>query len=99
MIVYLAGPITGVEGYEKQFQEAKQQLEGQGHIVLDPSVLPKGLGDCDQYMRLCLPMIDMADSVAMLPGWKNSLGACREWGYATALDKLVFDCEVIGDGV
>ena len=93
MKIYLAGPITGTENYIEQFQKAANHFAKQGHIVLNPAVLPEGLGDCDQYMHVCLPMIDLADAVVMLPGWRDSRGACREWGYAMALDKIVMEYE------
>ena len=95
MIIYLAGPITDVSDYEKEFAEAKASLTKRGHIVLNPAALPQGLGDCDTYMSLCLPMIDLAD-VVLLKGWQDSRGACREWGYAIAKDKLVVEYEAMG---
>lgn len=97
MIVYLSGPITGVKNYEKNFAEAEAELRRQGHIVLNPAMLPPDLGDCDKYMQICLPMIDVADAVVMLEGWKNSRGACREWGYALGLDKLIVDFNEFAD--
>ena len=93
MIIYLAGPITGVDKYWEQFGEAEAHFVENGHTVLNPSVLPKGLGDCDTYMRICLPMIDVADAVVLLEGWRDSCGACREWGYAIALQKMVVEYE------
>ena len=95
MIIYLAGPITGVLDYEKKFSEAEENLTEQGHVVLNPAMLPEGLGDCDAYMRICLPMVEMADAVVMLKGWENSRGACREWGYAMGLDKTIVEYEAM----
>ena len=94
MIVYLAGPITGNAGAADQFAAAEEKLKKNGCIVLNPKLLPDGLGDCDDYMKLCLPMIDMADAVIMLDGWKDSCGACREWGYAFAKDKAILGIDV-----
>lgn len=89
MKIYLAGPITGVENYKETFAEAQSALEKQGHTVINPAFLPDGLGDCDIYMSICFPMIDAADAVVLLDGWKDSRGACREWGYAVARDKMI----------
>lgn len=91
MKIYLAGPITGNPNYKDAFCDAEQHLTKLGHVVLNPAHLPEGLGDCDAYMRICLPMIDAADVVMLLDGWEDSRGACREWGYAMALDKIVID--------
>lgn len=95
MIIYLAGPITGRENYRAPFLEVDAHLSNLGHTVLNPAMLPEGLGDCDQYMRVCLPMIDVADAVVLLPGWEDSRGACREWGYAMAKEKLVIEYDVL----
>ncbi len=91
MIVYLAGPITGRENYRAPFLEADAYLSNLGHTVLNPAMLPEGLGDCNRYMQVRLPMIDVADAVVLLPGWEDSRGACREWGYAMARDKILIE--------
>lgn len=89
MIIYIAGPITGVEDYEENFAKVERELTKEGHTVLNPAVLPQGLGDLKTYMQICLPMVEIADAVVMLPGWEKSLGANREYGYALALEKLI----------
>ena len=89
MKIYLAGPITGVENYKENFTKVQSSLEKQGHTVINPAFLPEGLGDCNTYMSICFPMIDVADAVVLLDGWEDSRGACREWGYAFARDKIL----------
>lgn len=85
-IVYIAGPITGVEEYWKAFEAAEEELTGQGYIVLTPSRLPKGLTNA-QAMRTCLAMIDTADWVYFLPGSQESRGARLELDYCLYIGK------------
>lgn len=79
-VIYIAGPITGVERYWEAFEKAEDELEAAGFVALNPTRLPKGLTS-DQYMYIDQAMIDMADAVFFLPGWKESEGACQEWAY------------------
>lgn len=96
MKIYIAGPMRGVEDYRERFAAAAQVLESHGHTVLNPAVLPAGLGGWNTYMKLCYQMIDLCDAVAMLPGWEKSTGACLERGYAIGIDKLVVEYEEPG---
>ena len=43
MKVYLAGKISGDPGYWSKFSLAQEQMEDEGHIVLNPAELPDGL--------------------------------------------------------
>ena len=66
MKIYIAGPITGCDGYEKKFAEAERVLKEQGYIIINPAMLPEGLGDCDTYMGICFAMLlqQLCDSCA-----------------------------------
>ena len=44
MIIYIAGPITGVTDYKEKFDQAEHQLTELGHKVLNPATLPRGRG-------------------------------------------------------
>ena len=89
MKVYIAGKITGDPGYKEKFGEVAEELERQGHIVLNPAELPEGMETAD-YMRICLAMLDCADAVMFLPDWTESKGAgvehalCRYTGKRVA---------------
>lgn len=78
--VYIAGRITGVKDYKERFAEERRIWEEKGWAVLDPSVLPEGMMPAD-YMRICLAMIDTADVVVMMKGWRLSGGARVEYNY------------------
>ena len=84
-VIYISGPITGVERYWEAFEAAEDELTAQGFIPLSPSRLPKGMGN-GQYMRICLAMIDSADAVLFLPGWVRSEGARLEKDYCVYTD-------------
>ena len=85
-VVYISGPITGVERYWEAFEKAEEELEAAGFIALTPTRLPKGLTN-EQYMRIDLAMIDAADAVLFLPGWRESPGALTENTYCRYIDK------------
>lgn len=79
--IYIAGPMAGVADYKERFAKAEAVLSSMGHTVINPAVLPEGLAPED-YMRICLAMVDAAEMVCMLPGWGKSAGAGIEYGYA-----------------
>lgn len=87
--VYLSGPITGVEKYWEPFENTDDALTALGYVVLNPARLPQGMTD-EQYMRICMAMIDSADVVLFLPGWENSKGAKLERAYCEYTDKHIW---------
>ena len=74
MKIYLAGKITGEPYYREKFDAAAEKLKSHGHIVLNPSDLPKGMTQ-REYMSICVPMLLQADAIALLPDWTQSKGA------------------------
>lgn len=98
MIVYISGPITGAANYRETFAAAEKRLKEKGYIVLNPAALPEGMTH-EAYMQICLPMVQVADTVYMLPGWQESRGATAEHTAARAAGKNLWyaRCPLPGD--
>ena len=86
MKIYIAGKITGDPNYKERFGKAENQLKEEGHIVLNPAILPEGLEPKD-YMRICFAMIDISDKVLFLADACQSDGAMIEYGYCRYIQK------------
>ncbi|MEM5767894.1 MAG: DUF4406 domain-containing protein [Bacillota bacterium] len=80
MKAYIAGKIAGDPDYEQKFQQAREDLEGQGFTVINPSILPGGMTTAD-YRYTCFAMMDSADVAAFLPDYEHSRGARLEWAW------------------
>ena len=87
-VVYIAGQITGTQDYKDRFSKAEQRLRAEGHIVLNPTVLPVGM-PYESYFPICFAMIDTADKIYFLRGWEKSQGARDEFSYSTSKRKII----------
>lgn len=88
MKIYIAGKIVGEDNYLEKFKNVQEKLEGEGHLIMNPTILPKGF-EWDEYMKICYSMIDVCDAVYLLNNWKNSKGATLEREYAINKNKLI----------
>lgn len=96
--VYISGAMASrPETYRKAFAAAEAKLK-KAHpecVVINPAVLPEGLNH-EQYMPLCLAMLDAADIILMLNGWERSAGAKLEKAYADYQGKLaIYENEIL----
>jgi len=92
MRVYISGPITNNPYAFAEFSLAETQLKKEGHEVINPAALSGVIqfeAAHEEYMRICLPLLDLADAIYMIGGWRASTGACIEHGYALAQDKII----------
>ncbi|EMD1213045.1 DUF4406 domain-containing protein [Vibrio alginolyticus] len=81
-VVYISGPMTGIEQYNHPaFNEVSEDLKAHGYVVLNPATLPLGLTD-EAYMDIGLAMVRASDCVVLLDGYKQSKGAMAEKAYA-----------------
>lgn len=86
---YIAGPMTGYTNFNREaFNVMCDDLRKQGHIVLNPAVLPDGLTQA-QYMDICLAMLRCVTHVMMLKGWQGSQGAKIEHSLAIKSDLIL----------
>ena len=100
MRVYISGAITGVEDAAANFKKCEEWLNGEGYEVINPCSVLGGIADVLSYeelMSVCFVLMDKCSAVFMIPGWKNSLGANREYGYALGKGMKVYDGEQMAD--
>ncbi len=94
--VYLAGPITGQpEKNRAAFRRAAEVWRTRGWIVFDPveedDKHPDEALSLAGYMKRDLPFLCDSAAIALLPGWRESVGAKIELGVAEGLGLRVFD--------
>lgn len=88
MKVYIAGKVRGLKNYREKFKEAEDKLKEKGYVILNPAKLPEGM-DAEDYMKICIPMLEVADSIYLLNNWRNSEGAKVEKAYAELQGKKI----------
>lgn len=95
MKIYLSGPISGIENYKENFaaaeREARERLSDWEPEIFNPTniILPKDATHED-YMKICMQELAKCDTIYMMNGWKESRGACREYGYALGKQMAIF---------
>ena len=84
--IYISGAISNDPNFKNKFKKAEEKLKKES-IVLNPANLPEGMKYTD-YMKICMPMVEIADAIFILKDWKTSKGAKAEVEYAKALNKV-----------
>lgn len=90
MIVFISGPITGVEDYQLQFSMIDAWLSAQGHHVYNPATLPPGIDEADA-MATCCGWLCRSDAVFFMDGWERSKGCIAERAIADKLGLFILN--------
>jgi len=93
MELYLAGPMTGLPGYNyRAFNAAARKLRKLGHGVFNPAEAHGGDTTMafEDYLRFDLPILIGCEGIVVLPGWLKSPGAKLEFAVSMACGLDVF---------
>lgn len=85
-IIFISGPMAGKPNFNRdEFNTTAARLWATGHTVLNPALLPDGL-KYGHYLKICMAMLECADTIYLLDGWENSTGATAEHALAKSLN-------------
>ena len=104
-MIYLSGGITGKdrEDYMSEFSYYEQRLSSERTYydedkerfepigVVNPAKVCDGLPKLtqQQYMNICMDLLQLCDTIYMLPNWELSDGAKQELSCALAMKMTV----------
>ena len=89
-VAYISGAITHDRNYMQKFADAEMVLDHLGYRVINPCILPEGL-HYHEYMDVDLLLVEIADTLVILPDWMQSDGATIEHDHAVKFGKRIID--------
>lgn len=96
MKIYISGPISSDDNYEKHFKEAETLIKSVGHIAINPvndDVIDYSYRD---FINKDMDHLKEADAIYLLHGWRNSVGAMFEKQYAETVGLPIFFEKSVG---
>lgn len=101
-MIYISGPITGIEDWESIFMAAEKELKCIANVsaVVNPCrlafrvqyrFLGSGNPRYTDYMREDIRGLSVCNYICMLPGWKRSKGARIEYRIAKILNMTILE--------
>lgn len=74
-VVYLSGPITGIENFNKElFKTIKNKVESLGFTCIDTHDICEEDWSWNKCMKKSIQYMMKADIVFFIDGWQNSKG-------------------------
>ena len=93
-LIFISGPISGIDNYEDNFNNAEEYLKSLGFInIINPTkimkALPKGI-EYEKALKIDLAMVEQCKYIYMLNGWQDSNGANQEIACAAQAGLIIF---------
>ena len=113
MKIYVSGAVTGVKDYVAVFSNKTCYLNKKnnqyGLYFINPVAMNSQFDrrdinnneflNYDDFMKLCYTELELCDGIYLMNGWRNSMGANRELGFAKGQKKMIFLEEDCGEDV
>ena len=97
MIIYISGPMSGVEDYNyERFYDVAYLLRNKGNEVLNPAENNPEPPTYENFMAMSLKQVEACDVVVLLEGWMSSPGARDEVAHAKLHGKEIMLVEQFG---